>query len=48
MGSGSDHMAFLQRAGIPCVDQKVGRPKVSILVSCFIDFIFCCKSVETS
>ncbi len=38
MGSGSDHMAFLQRAGIPCVDQKVGRPKVSILVSCFIDF----------
>ena len=22
MGANSDHVAFLQRAGIPCVDQK--------------------------
>ncbi len=28
LGSGSDHMAFLQRAGIPCIDQKFGREKV--------------------
>lgn len=31
LGSGSDHMAFLQRAGVPCIDQKFGRPKKSIL-----------------
>ena len=31
LGSGSDHMAFLQRAGIPCMDQKVGRKKNDIL-----------------
>lgn len=31
LGSGSDHMAFLQRAGVPCMDQKFGRKKSDIL-----------------
>lgn len=30
LGSGSDHMAFLQRAGIPCIDQKFGRKKKKV------------------
>ena len=28
LGSGSDHMSFLQRVGIPCVEQSIMRNKV--------------------
>jgi hypothetical protein len=28
MGSGSDHLAFLQRAGVPCIDQRFIRDNV--------------------
>ena len=31
LGSGSDHMAFLQRAGVPCIDQAFIRDKVICL-----------------
>jgi hypothetical protein len=30
MGSGSDHLAFLQRAGVPCIDQRFIRDNVII------------------
>lgn len=29
MGSGSDHLAFLQRAGVPCIDQRFIRDNVT-------------------
>lgn len=39
MGSNSDHMAFLQRAGISCIDQKFVANKVIQIIH-FLSFCF--------
>ena len=39
MGSNSDHMAFLQRAGISCIDQKFVANKVIQIIR-FLSFCF--------
>ena len=38
LGSGSDHMAFLQRAGVPCIDQAFIRDKVICFLSNLKEF----------
>ena len=40
MGSGTDHLAFLQRAGVPCIDQRFIRDNVLKLNSFFFNLTF--------